>query len=119
VIVSEVIRAIKEGKPSYDFALIRIDVTQEAVSVGYYASTSETKEEVKARGGEREDVRMANALKKLTQEKPDIFDGDPVPSGNPKGVASGERTANEIRLTLKLQRVKEPVRGTTTAAPKR
>lgn len=120
VIVSDIIRALKEGKPSYDFALIRIDVTQEAVTVGYFASTSETPQEVKDRGGEREDIRMSNALKKLTVDKKDLFDGDPVPAaGLARGVKNGDRTANEIRLTLKLQKVKEPVKAPSGTQPKK
>lgn len=120
VIVSEVIRALQNGKPSYDFAVIRIDVTQETVTVNYFASTSETAEEVKARGGEREDVRMSNALKKLMKDKPDLFDGEPVPAGGTaRGVKNGDRTANEIRLTLKLQKVKEPVKAPAGTQPKK
>lgn len=120
VIVSEVIRALQNGKPSYDFAVIRIDVTQETVTVNYFASTSETAEEVKARGGEREDVRMSNALKKLMKDKSDLFDGEPVPAGGTaRGVKNGDRTANEIRLTLKLQKVKEPVKAPVGTQPKK
>ncbi len=120
VIVSDIIRALQSGKPSYDFALVRIDVTQESASVTYFASTSETNEEVKARGGEREDVRMSNALKKLMVDNTDTFDGEPVPAGGTaRGVKNGERTANEIRLTLKLQKVKEPPKTTATTQPKK
>jgi Tfp pilus assembly PilM family ATPase len=120
VIVSEIVRALQAGKPSYDFALIRIDVTQESASVTYFASTSETNEEIKARGGFREDIRMSDALKKLMSDKNEIFDGEPVPaSGTARGVKNGDRTANEIRLNLKLQKVKEPVRAAASTAPKK
>ncbi|CAG1772094.1 hypothetical protein BAC2_02163 [uncultured bacterium] len=119
VIVSDIIRALQSGKPSYDFALIRIDVTQESASVTYFASTSETNEEVKARGGEREDIRMSNALKKLMADRADVFEGEPVPAGGTaRGVKNGERTANEIRLTLKLQKVKEPPKPGATQPKK-
>lgn len=120
VIVSDIIRALQAGKPSYDFALIRIDVTQEAATVSYFASTSETNDELKARGGLREDLRMTDALKNLMKEKPEIFDGEPLPAGGTaRGVKNGERTANEIRLTLKLQKVKEPVRTPAATQPKK
>lgn len=120
VILSEIIRTIKEAKPSYDFALIRIDVTQESVTVGYFASTSETAQEIKDRGGEREDVRMSNAFKKLMTSKPELFDGEPVPaSGTARGVRNGDRVANEMRVTLKLQKVKEPVKTPAAAPPKK
>ncbi len=112
VIVSDVIGALKDGQPSYDFALIKIDVNQDMASVTFFASTSETAEEISKRGGKREDLRMVDALKKLMAAKPEVYDGEPQPaSGTAKGVRNGERVANEMRLNLKLQKVKEPARA--------
>ena len=116
-ILADVIGALKDGQPSYDFALIRIDITPDLVTIVYCASISETADEKAKRGNQAEEIRMSNSLKKLMASKTEVYDGEPQPAGQPKGASNGSRQVNEVRVSLKLKKVKEPVKKPAVAAP--
>ena len=115
------LRAINEAKPSYDFAINRIDIRNNNVTMRCFASISETSEERRKLGArDLEDFdRVLNALQAMVRANPKLFADAPKP--NP-GLRAQEgidgRQANEWTFDVPLVKAQRPKTATPAGAPK-
>jgi len=120
VVLSLVLKTISDAKPSYDFALLRVDVKNNNLNLVFLASQSETPEDLKGVGGVKEADRMFDAFRKLTRSDPKMFQDEPKLSyGARTQPGPGGRNADVVTLQIPLVKPerKKPA-ATTTTKPK-
>lgn len=119
-ILKLVLTTIQSAKPSYEFALTKIDIGKSSLTVEMYVS--ESPKDKKEHGGIGEDSRMITAFKKMVAEhkvkvaaeknpknkiKLDWFEDIVKPSPGAKSV-SGPKGRTARMLTLKIDLKKDP-----------
>ena len=117
-ILAQILKTIESAKPSYDFALLKLQVLETGVTIEYMASLTETQAERDRMGVGTmvEADRMFDAFRKLTAEKPEWFEGDPEQTQSSRGQDGPEgRKADQMTLKLKLKKIEPPKKTTTTA----
>ncbi|MCA8937019.1 MAG: hypothetical protein KDB68_12540 [Planctomycetes bacterium] len=116
-ILAEVLKTIEKAVPSYDFALLRLDIVESGVTLEYLASLTETQAErdrLKA-GNMKEADRMFAAFRELHDAHPEWFDRPPEQSlGNRASTGPEGRVADQMTLKLYLKKVEPPKRKKTT-----
>ncbi|MCB9933457.1 MAG: hypothetical protein H6841_08555 [Planctomycetes bacterium] len=115
-ILAQVMKTIESAKPSYDFALLKVQVLETGVNIEYMASLSETQAERDrvAAGKLTEADRMFDAFRKLAAAYPQWFEGDPEQTQASKAqVGPDGRQADQMTLKLKLKKVEPPKKTTT------
>lgn len=110
-ILVEVLKTIERGVPSYDFTLLKIDITETLVTIEYLVSLTETQQErnqLKA-GDKTEADRMLESFRKLARENDKWFDGDPdqTLSGRPQ-TGPENREVDQITMKIKLKKIEDP-----------
>ena len=116
-ILAAVLKALKDAKPSYEFAVQSITIRKDVVSLLYYVSTDEDEQE---RKNGRESQRMSNALTALTESRPEWFSrpAKQVSEDKPFTTADG-RNVNAINMLLSLRKRKEPKKPKSTRGGRR
>jgi len=118
-ILAAILKTIEGAKPSYDFALLKVQVVETGVTIEYMASISETQQERDRLGAGtmKEADRMHHAMRKLAQEKPEWFNGVPDQTeGSRAQVGPENRMADQMTIKMPLKKVEPPKRAST--APK-
>ncbi|MBZ0135935.1 MAG: hypothetical protein K8I27_06140 [Planctomycetes bacterium] len=122
-ILAEVLKTIERGVPSYDFTLLKIDITESLVTVDYLVSLTETQQERNqiGAGDMKEAERMLASFRTLAAEegKPEKdkwFDGNPEQSlgGRPRTGPEG-REVDQITMKLKLRKIEQPKKAKAPA----
>jgi hypothetical protein len=116
-------RAINEAKPSYDFAVTRIDIRNNALILRCFTSQSETPEE-RQKAGVRdvESDRLLSSLRKMVSSQPKMFVGE-ADGGGVKADLGGRaqdgpdgRKADEWTYTIPVVKPEPPKRPVTPSA---
>lgn len=119
IVLSLVLKTFIDAKPSYDFALLRIDIKNNNLNVVFLASQSETADDLKAVGGVKEADRMFDAFRKLTRSDPKMFQDEPKLSyGARTQPGPGGRNADVVTLQVPLVKPERKKPATTTTKPK-
>ncbi|MEE9311469.1 MAG: hypothetical protein V3V10_03550, partial [Planctomycetota bacterium] len=120
-ILELVLNTIEKGGPSYDFALLKIDISERKLSVDMFVSANEPKKELKKYGNISEANRMIKAFKDMVKaqklkvkaekdkekaKKLDWFESEVDPKRGNSSTGAEGRTV--IKLTLSIDLVDDP-----------
>ena len=112
-IMVEILKTIERGVPSYDFTLLKVDITESLVTVEYLVSLTETEQERRQlnAGEMKEADRMLASFRQLARENDKWFEGDPdqTLSGRPQTGPEG-REVDQITMKLKLKKIEDPLK---------
>lgn len=116
VVLALVLKTLTDAKPSYDFVLTNLDIKNNNLNIDYYASLSESADELKAVNNLRETDRMYDALRKMTRANPKLFADEPKQTfGSRAQVGPENRQADQIKIQIPLVKpVRAPATGTKT-----
>ncbi|MCA8912974.1 MAG: hypothetical protein KDB82_14840, partial [Planctomycetes bacterium] len=120
-ILAEVLKTIQGAKPSYDFALLRLDILESGVTIEYLASLTETQSERDRLGAGNltESERMFEAFRQLHDAHPDWFDQQRAPeesTGSRAPTGPEGREANQVTLKLYLKKIEPPKKEKPTSS---
>lgn len=127
-VLVEVFKALGAAGPSYDFALVQLNITPTSVTIDFVSSLTEDQKERdklvkdKKLPAEFKDVveydRILASLRALTATHPKWFDGEPRPDTPGRPVEGPEgRQVRPAKITLPLKRPQPPKTTTTPATP--
>jgi hypothetical protein len=131
-IMAAVLKTIEGAVPSYDFALLKVDILESGVTIEYMASITEDqaerdkllgsmpKEKQEAARGPlkmKESDRMFDAFRKLVAEHADWFEGAPVQTEASRAQEGPEgRKADQMTIKLQMKKVEPPKKKSTKGA---
>lgn len=102
-VLAHVLKALADGKPSYDFCLMRVDIANNNLNIVYLASVNEPAEERKKNDGLAETDRMFEALRKMTRANAKLFAADPKPGSSQRGQLGPDgREADQVSVQIPL-----------------
>jgi len=114
-VLALVLKTLTDAKPSYDFVLLHVDIKNNNLNLDYYASLSETADELKSVNNLRETDRMYDALRKMTRANPKMFADEPKQTFASRAQVGPEgRQADQIKVQIPLVK---PERKAPTAKP--
>ncbi|MBE7490354.1 MAG: hypothetical protein HS108_01115 [Planctomycetes bacterium] len=117
-ILALVLRTLTEAKPSYDFVLLHIDIKNNNLNIDYFASLSETAEELAKVGNVREADRMYDALRKMTRGNPKFFADEPKQTFSSRAqVGPEERKADQVKIQIPLVKPERKAPAAKPATP--
>lgn len=116
-VLALVLKTLTEAKPSFDFALLNLDIKNNNLNLDYFASLSETPEELAKVGGLKEVDRMYDALRKMTRNNPKLFANEPKQTFASRAQTGPEgRQADQVKIQIPLVKPERP-KPATAAKP--
>ncbi|MBX3472901.1 MAG: hypothetical protein KF754_00785 [Planctomycetes bacterium] len=116
-VLALVLKTLADAKPSYDFAMINLDIKNSNLNLDYYASLSESPEELAKVGGIKEVDRLYDALRKMTRANPKIFANEPKQTFASRAQTGPEgRQADQVKIQIPLVKP-ERAKPSATAKP--
>jgi hypothetical protein len=120
-ILAEVLKTIQSAKPSYDFALLRLDLLESGVTIEYLASLTETQSERDRLGAGtlKESERMIAAFREMASQHPEWFDPKRLPEQSAGGrpqVGPEGREADLMTLKMYLKKIEPPKKKKATSS---
>lgn len=118
-IMVEILKTIEKAVPSYDFTLLKVDITETSVTIDYFASLTETQAERNQLGaGEMKEAdRMLAAFRELVSTRKEWFEGEALQSISGRGQVGPEnREADQMTIKLELKKIEDPLKKKRTPA---